>query len=283
MGLTNNRAMFGKDDAASVGRDAESHKILGIERRGRWGATDRDRGMRWGSDNRMCAGSMRGGEGDGTNDGGGRAIGSPGSPGKRSREGNEESKRNREGRRGRQLNYNENEKDGEDNEGTELSETRRNKAETTTKKKEEKKTRIESVNVHSLALQRTKTGAAAGSSSHPLRKEPNKYLRKLLKRMEEKPENRKHKRTAIWILPASQLPKEDIGPVKDRIRLTGGYECSETHGVPGQKSRKEIAGVMICWDPLHSTGDTDKSRNKHGGQGYTEARDFQRKNTTRTI
>ena len=54
MGLANNGVTCGKEDGANMRRDAESHTILGIEQRRRWGATDRDRGMRWGSDNRMC-------------------------------------------------------------------------------------------------------------------------------------------------------------------------------------------------------------------------------------
>ena len=60
VGVTNKWAMSGKGDVASLVRETESHKILGIERRGRWEATDRDRGMRWESDNMMCEGSMRG-------------------------------------------------------------------------------------------------------------------------------------------------------------------------------------------------------------------------------
>ena len=64
--------------------------------------------------------------------------------------------------------------------------------------------------------------------------------------MQEKVENGEGKRTAIWILASSQLPKDEIEPVKARILSSAAYDCRGTHGVPGQKSRKEIAGVMIC-------------------------------------
>ena len=46
-----------------------------------------------------------------------------------------------------------------------------------------------------------------------------------------------------------QLQKDEIQPTLELIRSEKyEYECAETHGVPGQKKRKEIAGVMTCWD-----------------------------------
>ena len=97
-----------------------------------------------------------------------------------------------------------------------------------------------------------------------------------MRRMEERNDDGEGKRTAIWILASSQLPKDEIEPVKARILSRAAYDCRETHGVPGQKSRgNDMLGP--------TTGIQDSSRNNTERGGATAKSSFQGEDTASEI
>ena len=106
---------------------------------------------------------------------------------------------------------------------------------------------IVSVNVNTLKLTSRKEGAAAHGGMREMRKQPNANLESLIQWMQVREEDGT-KTTALFVLSSTQLTEEDIQPVMQIIRTHAGYACKETHGVPGRKKRREIAGVMMCWD-----------------------------------
>ena len=104
------------------------------------------------------------------------------------------------------------------------------------------------VNVGSIAYGTPATGGAAGGgASGSLSKQPvTPNINRLLRQMSVK-DGEGQLRVSLWVLSSTCLPRRDIPrAVKDFNEV--GYQCEETHGVPGQR-REETAGVMACWDP----------------------------------
>ena len=110
--------------------------------------------------------------------------------------------------------------------------------------------RIVAVNVHSFALKQRTEGSGVTEGPRALRKNWNQYLESILDLMKVT-NGDGSKSTQLFILASTQLrDQSEITIVKSIIASPPhGYECDETHGVPGTRSRKEIAGVMLCWDP----------------------------------
>jgi hypothetical protein len=120
-----------------------------------------------------------------------RVIHCTGSPGKRGRE-NCSGVDNIDRRKGRSLAFGREVRDGDncESEQEENAISRgmggRVNTEEIERKKGRKRIRIESVNVHSLAPQKTQRGAGAGASRHPLRREPNNWHHRKRRAVQER-------------------------------------------------------------------------------------------------
>jgi hypothetical protein len=105
------------------------------------------------------------------------------------------------------------------------------------------------MNVGSLAMSSRQEGAAADARSGTFSAAGAGHgsLSKLLQTWMREEGSHGRKRNSLFVLSPTQLPPKQIESVKRDFKGEG-YECQDTHGVPGALRRIEVAGVMVCID-----------------------------------
>jgi hypothetical protein len=116
-------------------------------------------------------------------------------------------------------------------------------------KRETHRLRIVAMNVGTLAMSSREEGAAADARSGTFSAAGSGggSLNKLLSKWMREEGSHGRKRNSLFVLSSTQLPPKQIATVKRDFKGEG-YECLDTHGVPGALRRIEVAGVMVCID-----------------------------------
>ena len=162
------------------------------------------------------------------------------------------------------------ERAGEKRSGSELSidKGRGKRASQNTEEHVQKSVRIVSVNVHTLALVQRTEGSGVTEGPRALRKGWNTYLESLLDMMKVT-NGDGTKSTSLFILASTQLRDQNkIGIVKTVIAAPPhGYQCEDTHGVPGTRSRKKSQELCCAGTRTRFVHDTTYWHDQRGADG----------------